>query len=681
MTLTILNKTSFRLEGIESTGVIFWYYFQLFLSFLFFPITARLFPKSLDLGYGVNRLLSLLFVVFINWTLTFLGIMSNTQPGLFLCLMGVLFLTHTRANGGNDLIHIMKLKYKEIMTVEALYFICFTVFLLVFSFHPDLYWGEKPMDFNLLNFGFRETQLPWQDPWFLGEKLKYYYFGYYFFASLIKFAGVGPEVGYSLSVATTSALFCTSLFGLFYLLLKRLKLSLVGAICLTFASNLQSFSLLFEKSNNINAKYFWNITRLFKDHYFAEFPSWSFLFADLHPHVMSYMLGILFLFFIFYYLKNLKSIDSFFLFFMAIAWGSLIATNSWDFIIYTLVFGVILLSKLYFKRDTEAIKYYLKKPMLVGLLSFFLYLPFLYSITGGRGVSLSINKKIFHSLSEIYMHHGHWWLIVLLMWVPVLVSKRKTLVKNVLLHSDGFSLFLATMVVFIFAYFFQLFDYMNTTFKFFNQLYVLWGILAILSLRNFNFYLYRKKYLIICILTIITFNTVLIGGVTQAMAVTEYRPLRSLKKTLYGTDYLSVVKPEHFGIIKWINSHIRGTPGIVELYSKSFDSSGSLISTHTGLPSYLGWDNHVKTRGIKSIQIEERKRNIDFIYNSNDPIKVNEFLISKNINFLIITSNEKSRYRARSIRKFKKYADLFVPLHQQNGSIVYGIGDFKKYLR
>lgn len=679
--LFILNITFFRVQGLASTGLYFWYYFPLMLSFLFFPISARLFKFAPDYGYGINRFLSIFFVVFVNWFATFFGIFGNTQPGLFLSLLIVVFLTHTPLNGGNDLIQIMKEKYKEVIVTECLFLVSFLVFLFVFSLHPDLFWGEKPMDFNLLNFGFREISLPWQDPWYSGENLKYYYFGYYFFSSLIKLTGVGPEVGYSLSLVTGAALFTTSLFSLFYFLLKRMTISVLGALTLTFASNLQAFILLFAKITNIDARYFWNITRIFKNNYFAEFPSWSFLFADLHPHVMTYMTCIVFLFMIFYYFRNLKSLDIFFYFAMAFVWGSLIAFNSWDFIIYSVVFGVMLLSKIFLQKSKESIYQYFLKPLLISLTGLLLFSPFLYSIRGGRSLSITFNEKLFHDFTEIYLHHGHWWLIVLLMWVPLLVTRRKTLVKPVLLASDGLHLLLGTIVIFIFSYFFVLFDYLNTTFKFFNQLYVLWGILAFLSLRNFRYYLYHKKTIVICAITIFLLNAVWIGGVIQAVAVTEYRPLRSLKSTLYGTEYLSKTKPEHYKIIRWLNKNVVGTPGIVETYSKSFNNSGSLISTHTGLPSFLGWDNHVKTRGIKLSNILERKRLIDFIYNSTDPIKVHELLVKEGIKFVIVTPLEQARYKNRSLKKFERYQDLFTKLYFGNQSAIYGVGNFKNFLR
>ena len=109
--------------------------------------------------------------------------------------------------------------------------------------------------------------------------------------------------------------------------------------------------------------------------------------------------------------------------------------------IYSSVFGIMLLSKIFTLNSKYSIKDYFFRPLMISLFGLILFSPFLYSIRGGRSLSITLNEKHFHELVEIYLHHGHWWLIVLLMWVPLLVNRRKTLVKQVFLASDGSHLF------------------------------------------------------------------------------------------------------------------------------------------------------------------------------------------------------------------------------------------------
>ena len=139
------------------------------------------------------------------------------------------------------------------------------------------------MDYTLLNFNIRNTSLPLQDPWFAGNEMHYYYLGYYFYAGMAKMTGVGGELGYALSLVTSAALFAISLFGLLVYLTKRAWTSFWGVLLILYAGNLKSFVSIVIDKKKIDFYSFWSSARVFRGDGFAEFPSWSFLFADLHP--------------------------------------------------------------------------------------------------------------------------------------------------------------------------------------------------------------------------------------------------------------------------------------------------------------------------------------------------------------------------------------------------------------
>jgi hypothetical protein len=43
--------------------------------------------------------------------------------------------------------------------------------------NPEIFWGEKPMDYSILNILVRARSLPTSDPWLAGAPLGYYTFG------------------------------------------------------------------------------------------------------------------------------------------------------------------------------------------------------------------------------------------------------------------------------------------------------------------------------------------------------------------------------------------------------------------------------------------------------------------------------------------------------------------------
>ena len=54
---------------------------------------------------------------------------------------------------------------------ELLFWGTFLLFLGVRAFNPEVFWGEKPMDFSFLNALSRATTLPPPEPWFSGSTL------------------------------------------------------------------------------------------------------------------------------------------------------------------------------------------------------------------------------------------------------------------------------------------------------------------------------------------------------------------------------------------------------------------------------------------------------------------------------------------------------------------------------
>src|SRR5690606_25582197 len=71
--------------------------------------------------------------------------------------------------GGVGLISLWRSRhdfdFDQLITVEKVLLIVFSLFLVINSFHPPLYWGEKPMDLSLLGYFLRLEMGPLSDPW------------------------------------------------------------------------------------------------------------------------------------------------------------------------------------------------------------------------------------------------------------------------------------------------------------------------------------------------------------------------------------------------------------------------------------------------------------------------------------------------------------------------------------
>ena len=76
--------------------------------------------------------------------------------------------------------------------------------------------GEKPMELAQLNAIVRSTLLPPYDPWFAGGYLNYYYWGHFLLAVPIRLTGIIPTTAFNLAVPLLFALAVTAAYSIGY---------------------------------------------------------------------------------------------------------------------------------------------------------------------------------------------------------------------------------------------------------------------------------------------------------------------------------------------------------------------------------------------------------------------------------------------------------------------------------
>ncbi len=76
--------------------------------------------------------------------------------------------------------------------------------------------GEKPMDFSFINAILKSTTFPPYDPWYAGGYLNYYYWGYVFVGVLVKWLGIVPSFAYNLIIPTLFSMVTMGAFSIGY---------------------------------------------------------------------------------------------------------------------------------------------------------------------------------------------------------------------------------------------------------------------------------------------------------------------------------------------------------------------------------------------------------------------------------------------------------------------------------
>lgn len=672
--LLSLNFFLFNLGAVEFLSLLSYVLLSWLLGVTFWPICLRALPDMKSSSYSIAKVLGVGFFFFFMWLFHHVSFLNGPWTSSIMLLVVIFsFFRHSQEEFSREAIK----NYRNILNIEILFVVTFFAILSLYAMHPELYWGEKPMDFSLLGFMSRYPDLPPEDPWFAGSRMHYYYWGYFYVANLAKMAGLSSELAYGCGLALSGALLAVSFYGVLSLAVKKYSHRLVGSLILLFSGNIASLIYFFFKQGPLDMTYFWSSSRVFSKGAFAEYPSWSFLFADLHAHVLSYPFAICFLTLLLYGLRYVWSkfeLDKHgaFLGVYALSYGLLLLVNGWDFLIYSLLACLLwILQGLSGRR-------YLKNwlSFLTGhLLGVLLASPILFSLLGGAKKELLISTVPMNGPRSLLLFFGGWLFIISLCGLHLKLTKRKV-------DKSMVNLLLGSLLVILVAENIIFMDRINTLFKTYTNIYSWLGIVALYSVSALGAIDKRGFTKLTFGISSVIIISQLIGFLLNTFAVVGSRPFAQLGYGLKGGSYLERSSPSDFKVVNWLRKNVKGLPMILEKDSSSFDQLGARISMHTGLATYLGWHNHVRLRGATNSEINKRRAQIAYFYGSPDALKVNEQLQNSGVQFVVLGDFERNSFDSTGIQKFKAYGDLFTPLVSMGKeTYLFGVGNFASFLK
>ncbi|MDW8352707.1 MAG: DUF2298 domain-containing protein [Anaerolineae bacterium] len=337
-------------------------------------------PAFVDGGYAFAKIFGLLIASFIAWWLASLRIAPFTPSVIWAIVIVFVVMAATIGHlHRDDIIALVRARWPVMLVGEGLFLVAFAFFLLVRAGNPDLwhpfFGGEKPMDFAYLNAVLKATYFPPQDPWFAGGAINYYYYGFVMVGLPIKALGIDPAMAYNIVIPTLFAMTACGAFGLgasFYAaarpnapVLRRAVVA--GLIAATFAvvigngDQIRVVGPAWQKLGGIEQGVaapvalvsgilkwlggaplpvapwwpYWNPTRPAPEVMIAEFPLFTFLYADLHAHMMAMPLAYLALAFALAFAAGVHRWVAIVL--AAVVTGMLWPTNSWDYPPYLLL--------------------------------------------------------------------------------------------------------------------------------------------------------------------------------------------------------------------------------------------------------------------------------------------------------------------------------------------------------
>ena len=356
------------------------------------PISFKLFSNLPDKGYTLNKALTLVLIGYLFWIVSITGFTTSSYIAILcVCVISIISAI-LLANNFQAVKNYLRSEFRIIVITEIIFLILICAWLAIISGSPSINHTEKPMDFAILNALVSATQFPPEDPWFSGHSLSYYYFGYLLMAILTKLTAIPSEISYNLAVATIPALAGISIFGLSTNLLRlsgaRLSIAIVigilSILVLTMISNLVgAIEFLHQRgwlnqaiiqwlnikgidwSVSTSSGYFpnsqwwwWRSTRIIDtlihgismDYTITEFPFFSFILGDLHPHMMAipfFILSISIGLNLYFHKKplNMSWLKTYpiHIVLISVIIGSQGFLNSWDLPVILFIFSLIIL--------------------------------------------------------------------------------------------------------------------------------------------------------------------------------------------------------------------------------------------------------------------------------------------------------------------------------------------------
>jgi len=194
---------------------------------------------------------------------------------------------------------------------------------------------------------------------------------------------------------------------------------------------------------------------------------------------------------------------------------------------------------------------------------------------------------------------------------------------------------------------------MNTVFKFYFSAWILWGLAAAFACvelwpRRFRFPEVAKALVLVPLGLGLVYPLTATGTKTNG-----FDPIGG--RTLDGSDYLAGQSAADYDAIQWIN---RSLPeGVVAEAIGGSYSQYARVSTHTGLPTVLGWGGHeVQWRGNADLQ-GSRQGDIQRLYETTNWDEAADLLDKYGIDYVYVGPLEVSTYPRLNEDKFDAFMD------------------------
>ncbi|MGB2841584.1 MAG: DUF2298 domain-containing protein [Halobacteriota archaeon] len=670
----------------ELTAVLIWWLTLFLLGILTFPIIRKVLRNFGDQSYLFSKIFALVLLTYLTWILSHLFSYSIATITAALAILLFCSILVQRK-------YAFRLKIRSVVEGELIFLSIFLFFLLIRAYRPEIggldigMVGEKWMDFAFLNAVGRSDYFPPIDPWFSSRVIDcYYYFGYLATSILVKITTIKASIAYNLAVATYAALLGSAVFGIAANICRKKSGGLIAVLFVLFIGNLGILAPLWmEMSKGVhffqvlttpNFSYFWIPSRVVPDG-ITEFPFFTYILGDLHPHLvaMPFQMLVLALLLEIFCEKNFFE-NRFMLLFLPLCLGFLIPLNSWDYFTYAmLLLGIIAVK-------VRGIGIRRSSILSFGLIlsSLVLYAPFFLEfrpkaiegielVTGGRTPLLSLVGMFGLFLFLLFL----WLLFSIKNFFGNAFLKEMFYFVHLLILFAVAAILIPEVVYFKSGFYSSAVDRGNTIFKFYLQAWLLLGIASAFIVCQLKEKIERKslKTVFFVMFTVL----LIISALYPVLAVNSWTGGFGSEPTLDGIGYMKE-RDDYQGeyqAIEWLNENVENAVILeaVEDEERRADyCRPGRISASTGLQTVIGWPWH-EFLWRRDEEVWRREDDVKEIYSTDNVSLALSLLNEYNVSYVYVGGLERVLYEAEGLAKFK--SNYFEAVFCKEGVEIYRV--------
>jgi YYY domain-containing protein len=646
------------------------------LGFAFWVLLLPVLRGWPDAGAGLALATGWIVPAWLMWMGSELGIWGISPAAATWVYLALLAAGgYTAISRWSTITTILRRRRTGIITVLAVATAIGALFLVVRAWNPAIFWGEKPMDFSFLNAFLGASHWPPGEPWMAGMPLHYYYFGEVLAAYPMLVTGCSSGVGYNLIAATIPALFAGILAGIGLLLTRRRRTAIAASVLplLVLLSGNLAWPWLIKTLREGNIfDFWWATSRVIPGPAIDEYPLWTSLFADLHGHFIAFpvLLATVAWGWLCVEANDRKWIVSATL--CGIGAAAVVATNPWDLFILTTTLGVGVVAAA--RRPMRG----LIRLSAAGAISVLAAAPFIVELVAGISAGagergLFLTDADFAPAWAILQHFGLFLIPLVILslmilgrrfWI-VLPTAAIGVIAGLMFKSSAAALALAATAVFATVAIrsrdrlnrlgwsmaalgmlavavcerFTLIDRMNTIFKVYNEVWVVLAFaLAVALMRTHG----RRALILVAVWAPLQLIAIvnLPLGIAQGWKLPR---ITSPRPTLDGQAFLASQDPQTWFLVRGLQGMARPGAGVAEAAGHYY-SEFTRITMHTGQPSVLGWDWHLKQRGQSAAEIAARADDLEILYSGGNPEQRRAVLDRYRVGWAVVARIDRDRY-------------------------------------